>query len=49
MLKCKHQYYCACSSEIGTGIINYAGRQAAHTHKKTTKIHVLYSYFEGKY
>ena len=37
--KCKHQCHCACSSEIGTFIINDAGRQA--THKKTTKIHVL--------
>ena len=28
--KCKHQCHCACSSEIGTFIINDAGRQAAH-------------------
>jgi hypothetical protein len=39
MLKCKHQCHCACSSEIGTCIINDAGRQASH--KKTTEIHVL--------
>ena len=37
MLKSKHQCHCACISEIGTCIINDAGRQAAH---KTTKIHV---------
>ena len=43
MLKCKHQCRCACSSEIGTCIINDTGRQ------KATKIHVLYSCYEGKY
>jgi len=45
MLKCKHQCHCTCSSEIWT-CINDDGRQAAH--KKQTKIHVLYSCFEGK-
>ena len=34
MLKCKHQFHCVSSSEIGTCIINYAVnysvRQAAH-------------------
>ena len=47
MLKCKHEWHCAFSSETGTCIIKDAGRQAAH--KKTTKIHVLYSRVEGKY
>ena len=28
MLMCKHQRHCVCSSEIGTCIINDAGRQA---------------------
>ena len=28
--KCKHRCHCTCSSEIGTFIINDAGRQAAH-------------------
>jgi len=29
--KCKHQYcHCACNSEIGTFMINYAGGQSAH-------------------
>ena len=40
MLKCKHEWHCAFSSETGTCIIKDAGRQTAH--KKTTKIHVLY-------
>ena len=36
LLKCKHQCHCACSSEIGTCIINDAGRQAAQkTHRKS--------------
>jgi hypothetical protein len=39
MRKCNHQCHCACSSEIGTCIINDAGRQAVH--KKTTKIYVF--------
>ena len=52
MLKC----HCAFISEIGTCIINDAGRQAAH--KNTTEIHVfclislndvLYSCFEVIY
>ena len=30
MLKCKHHCDCPCSLEIGTCIINDAGRQAAH-------------------
>ena len=47
MLKCKNQCHCACSSEIGICIIIDDGRQAAH--KKTTKIHALYSCFECKY
>ena len=53
MLKCKHRCHCACSSEIGTYIINDAGRQAApricilykslaaHTKKNPTKIYVF--------
>ena len=56
MLKCKHQYHCACSLEIGTWIIYDVGRQSAH--KKTEKIQgfgrippndALYSCFEGIY
>ena len=38
MLKCKHQCHCACSSEIGTCIINDAGRQAAKKKTKTKNI-----------
>ena len=30
MLKCKYQCHCECCSEIGTCIINEAGRHAAH-------------------
>jgi hypothetical protein len=43
MLKCKHQCHCACSSEIGTYVIDDAGRQAAHTkqRKYTFYAHVL--------
>jgi len=44
MLKCKHQCHCACSSKIGTCIINDAERQAAHTkikRKYTFYTHVL--------
>jgi hypothetical protein len=40
-----HQCHCACSSEIGTCIINDAGRQAAprwlHTKKPPMKIYVF--------
>jgi hypothetical protein len=39
MLKCKHQCYCACSLEIGTRIIDDAGRPVAH--KKQRFILVL--------
>ena len=43
MLKCKHQCRCACSSEIGTCIINDAGKQAVlRKTTKTTKTHVLF-------
>jgi len=31
---CKHPCHCACNSEIGTCIINDAGRQATHTKKQ---------------
>jgi hypothetical protein len=40
--KCKHQCHCACSSEIGTFIINDAGRPAAH--KKQPK-YMIWSKF----
>jgi hypothetical protein len=52
MMKC----HCTCTLEIGTCIINNAGRQAAH--QKTMTIHVfgrispndiLYSCFEGNF
>ena len=36
MRNCKHQCHCACTSEIGACIINYAERQAAH--KTTSKM-----------
>jgi hypothetical protein len=41
ILKCKHQCHCACSSEIGSCIINNAGRQAAHTKKPNENTHFL--------
>ena len=43
MLDCKHQWHCACSSQICTYIIKDAGRQAAHKkqRKYTFYIHVL--------
>jgi hypothetical protein len=43
--ECKHQCHCACSSQIRTCIINDAERRAA---QKTTKMHIVYSCFEGK-
>jgi hypothetical protein len=45
ILKYKHQCHCACSSEIGTCIINDAGRQAAHTKKQ--RKYTLYTCYEG--
>jgi hypothetical protein len=41
-LKCKHQYHCACSSEIGACIINDAGRQAAHKNNKNTGFKLMF-------
>ena len=40
MLKCEHQCHCACSLEIGTCIINDAGRQAAH--KKNQRKYMVF-------
>ena len=45
--KCNHECHCACSSEIGTCIINDAGRRAAHKKQpnlQQTKIIQEYSY-----
>jgi hypothetical protein len=54
MLKCKHQCHCACSSEIGTCIINDAARQTAHKNNENSRFFgrissndVLYTCFEG--
>jgi hypothetical protein len=41
MLKCKHQYHCACCLEIRICIINDTRRWTAH--KKTPKIHIFWS------
>ena len=35
--KCKHLWVCACSSDIGTCIINDAGRRAAHQNNENTR------------
>ena len=35
--KCKHQWVCACSSDIGTCIINDAGRRVAHQNNENTR------------
>ena len=35
--KCKHQCHCACSSDIGTCIINDAGRRTAHKYNENTR------------
>jgi hypothetical protein len=42
ILKCKHQCHCTCSSEIGTCLINNAGRQAAH--KKNERKYMFYTH-----
>jgi hypothetical protein len=54
--KCKHQCHCACSSDIGTCIINDAGRRAAQKNNENTRFFCrispnddLYSCFEGIY
>jgi hypothetical protein len=38
--KCIHQCHCACSSDIGTCIINDAGRRAAQKNNENTRFFV---------